>query len=414
MRIGQRAGLHRDGLSLGLSPFESEIRCRLWWQVVTLDDKASNLCGMAGQSSASLKSLRRPLNINDSDLDPKMKELPTERDGATEMIFCFMRNEVGKFLLSSHLSTSNQSSGTGRPNPTECIDGFESLLESKVLRYCDPLKPLHFFTAIVARCCVSMMHLGAHRLFSVGPRNVSDMSTAEKRDLFAHALKQVETDNLFQTSPMTQKFLWHINAELQWHSFVYLLFALRDSYLDSVDLSAAKADEMTTRKAWSEIDVMFTNRSNIIDDDTKALHVAICSLALKAWEAYEARTMIRNPHDLQTPRFVTLLRAAKASWRQGIQHARVGHGGTEQRPQQSDALTPISELVESVSSKQQSLYPKQRANVPMLWEGAFHDATIRDQILADPFSMDIDPLVWDEWDRLLEDPNAYGDFTGGF
>lgn len=37
VRIGQGLGLHRDGTSLGLSPFEIEMRRRLWWNIVVLD-----------------------------------------------------------------------------------------------------------------------------------------------------------------------------------------------------------------------------------------------------------------------------------------------------------------------------------------------------------------------------------------
>lgn len=41
VRIAQTLGVHRDGSHFGLSPFEIEMRRRLWWQVCILDARAS-------------------------------------------------------------------------------------------------------------------------------------------------------------------------------------------------------------------------------------------------------------------------------------------------------------------------------------------------------------------------------------
>lgn len=41
VRIAQTLGIHRDGSHFGLSPFEVEMRRRLWWQVCVLDARSS-------------------------------------------------------------------------------------------------------------------------------------------------------------------------------------------------------------------------------------------------------------------------------------------------------------------------------------------------------------------------------------
>lgn len=41
VRIAQTLGIHRDGSHFGLSPFEIEMRRRLWWQVCVLDARSS-------------------------------------------------------------------------------------------------------------------------------------------------------------------------------------------------------------------------------------------------------------------------------------------------------------------------------------------------------------------------------------
>jgi hypothetical protein len=40
-------GMHLDGILLGLSPFETEIRRRIWWQLRMYDFRAAELSGQA-------------------------------------------------------------------------------------------------------------------------------------------------------------------------------------------------------------------------------------------------------------------------------------------------------------------------------------------------------------------------------
>lgn len=45
VRLGQRMGLHRDGETLGLNPFDVEMRRRLFWQLLSLDGMSGQLSG---------------------------------------------------------------------------------------------------------------------------------------------------------------------------------------------------------------------------------------------------------------------------------------------------------------------------------------------------------------------------------
>lgn len=72
-RIGQRIGIHRDGASLGLSPFQTEMRRRLSWQVCILDAHTGQLSGSGGTMGSGLPDMIDPLNVNDEDLHPDMK-----------------------------------------------------------------------------------------------------------------------------------------------------------------------------------------------------------------------------------------------------------------------------------------------------------------------------------------------------
>jgi len=45
IRIAQRVGLNTDGTTFGLLPFEVEMRRRLWWQLILIDHRVSELSG---------------------------------------------------------------------------------------------------------------------------------------------------------------------------------------------------------------------------------------------------------------------------------------------------------------------------------------------------------------------------------
>ena len=136
VRLGQRIGLHRDGTLVGLSPFETEIRRRVWWRLLALDGQTAELCG-AGLSVAFPRyDCKRPLNVNDSDLSPNMSALPSEHDGPTEMIFCGFRYEIGLFLRNVKANSKWMGVGLSEAaveEKTNQLDELQALIERKYL-----------------------------------------------------------------------------------------------------------------------------------------------------------------------------------------------------------------------------------------------------------------------------------------
>lgn len=52
IRIAQRMGLHKDGQGSQLSPFQVEMRRRLWWQIIVLDRTTAEISGAGKFASA--------------------------------------------------------------------------------------------------------------------------------------------------------------------------------------------------------------------------------------------------------------------------------------------------------------------------------------------------------------------------
>ncbi|KAJ6157419.1 hypothetical protein N7470_005011 [Penicillium chermesinum] len=172
MRIAQRIGIHRDGAGYGLSPFDTEIRRRVWFQLVILDATSAQSCGVASSPMLPTSDSRPPANVNDSDLDPLMKQPPSEKDGVTDMMFCLARSEFGKWLRrwsaadgsdpSNSPWASLASSSMSSRGKDEAVKELESLLEEKYLKYCDPSIPLHSVTIMMARSAILYTRLMIH------------------------------------------------------------------------------------------------------------------------------------------------------------------------------------------------------------------------------------------------------------
>ncbi|KAM6517739.1 hypothetical protein FSOLCH5_006507 [Fusarium solani] len=99
VRIAMSMGYHRDGTRLHLSPFETEMRRRIWWQIVMYDIKLGIDCGLTYSCIPKRFDTRQPLNLNDVDLFPDATGELVHRDGPTEMAFVMIIHRVAAYLL---------------------------------------------------------------------------------------------------------------------------------------------------------------------------------------------------------------------------------------------------------------------------------------------------------------------------
>lgn len=91
-------GLHRDGELLGLPPFETEMRRRVWWQIILIDTVYALMSGLGQSLLPRSWDTKRPTNIHDADLYPNMTTLQP-RNGPTDMIYCLVGYEVAQMII---------------------------------------------------------------------------------------------------------------------------------------------------------------------------------------------------------------------------------------------------------------------------------------------------------------------------
>ena len=95
IRMAQALGLQRDGSHFDhLTPYEVEIRRRVWWAVCVLDVRASEDQGTELTITNGSFDTKIPLNINDVDIAPQMKQTPPERQGVTDTTFAVVTYEL--------------------------------------------------------------------------------------------------------------------------------------------------------------------------------------------------------------------------------------------------------------------------------------------------------------------------------
>lgn len=143
VRMAQLIDLHEEPGNNYL-PFEAEMRRRLWWHICGLESRAAEE-GVARQTSIMEdRNVRIASNLNDIDLDPKMKETPAPRPGVADTSFLVMRLEI--VTLAHRLWTiKKRFKLEGRMEETAAIQqeqraaltDFRSKVKKDLLDFCD-------------------------------------------------------------------------------------------------------------------------------------------------------------------------------------------------------------------------------------------------------------------------------------
>ena len=231
IRLSQALGVHRDGQQFGLSPFETEMRRRLWWQICTLDVRASEDHGCDPSIIEQSFDTKFPLNINDEDINTSMKEPPTEHEGATEMTFDLIRYSVSttvrrlSYMPPGPGPCRIRNAGLSLEDKERMIEDLHQYLERKFLRHCDTKVPLHWVAATVARLIMAKMWLVVHHPFSRADAG-EGLPQVIKDRLFLTSVEVIEFSRLLETEKTTLKWGWLFRTYVQWHALAFVLSQL--------------------------------------------------------------------------------------------------------------------------------------------------------------------------------------------
>ncbi|KAG8407078.1 hypothetical protein J3458_020573 [Metarhizium acridum] len=107
VRMAYSMGYHRDGESLGLGPFETEMRRRIWCQIIIQDAKNALLSGLSAAMLPMQWDTKPPLNINDVDMSPSSDSPIVPREGPTEMAYVLIARLIYAYKIDcdNHIDT---------------------------------------------------------------------------------------------------------------------------------------------------------------------------------------------------------------------------------------------------------------------------------------------------------------------
>ncbi|KAK2606258.1 hypothetical protein QQS21_003306 [Conoideocrella luteorostrata] len=226
IRIAQSIGIHRDGKKLGLSPFESEIRRRLWWYLVGRDGRAAEDLGLheyPTPNGSLFGGAELPLNIDDSDLDPDMKELPRPKTGWTRMLPMLVNIHITR-AWADLLQLSWSSTST--PPSYEARDRIVANLISTVedmLRGCNPVIPMHKLTIATGQFITRKLEFVTRQQWEAHHH-------PEQQELLATEETLMEALNLFEEGEnmldeeLLRTYHWSMRSYPQYHLMLFILW----------------------------------------------------------------------------------------------------------------------------------------------------------------------------------------------
>lgn len=258
VRIAQDLNLHRDGQATGFSPFDTEIRRRLWWQISVLDIRACEDRGSFPLIDHNLCSTKVPLNINDDDIYPDMRTPPPERIGCTDLSFSRLCQEASivapRFFSPVPASVDDdEKRDRWQAEIQQGVEDFKETLHSKFVVHCNHAIPIQHVISQVVQIVTSEFWLLVH--YPIQTRRYAFKSKATKQEILAVAITHLRVDYQLAIHPLSIKYKWYYETYVQWHPLAVALAEL------CVQTRGPQVDE-----AWTVVDAVYERaRSRVTD-----------------------------------------------------------------------------------------------------------------------------------------------------
>ncbi|KAI3321590.1 hypothetical protein HD806DRAFT_524048 [Xylariaceae sp. AK1471] len=218
IRMGQALGLQRDGTYFEhLTPFEIEIRRRVWYSLCALDVRASEDQGTDFTIQYGSFDTKLPLNINDDEIDVHTKQTPMEREGLTDITVPLT------FMDISNISRQMMSPGVGLEEQNRLLDTTYAILEKRYLRFLTESGDITYWVpVVVTRLMGGKLTLFTHLpvLFSSPGEHFSD---EVRNKLLVAAIEVAEFNHALNAEKACRQWRWAFQTYTHWHAVVYLL-----------------------------------------------------------------------------------------------------------------------------------------------------------------------------------------------
>ncbi|KAI0396519.1 hypothetical protein F5Y17DRAFT_105480 [Xylariaceae sp. FL0594] len=325
IRLAQGLNIHRDGdgssSSSRLTPYEAEMRRRLWWQLIVLDIRAAEDRGTNTIIARGSYDTRLPHNIDDADFGPDTTAPLEDRPGPTDATFSLCTAQCsGLFLRLEHAPSSSsspkgnlppaaaaaaaaQSSSSSREEEEEDMVRQARHLEAQFVRGADPNHVGSYLASMLVRLIILKMWLVTR--YPLHPRGTAAAAAARRRTTIPSsssssskppsgvfplknpdyhapsippatrdeplatlrtALSAIELQEYMQTGPYSDRFRWWTDTYVQWHPLAVALAELCSISNTSITTTSTAENEMIVDRAWHVVDDVFPRWSRTIAD----------------------------------------------------------------------------------------------------------------------------------------------------
>ena len=223
VRMAQYLGLQRDGTHFKhLSPFEIEMRRKVWWTLCTLDLRASEDQGTDLTITSGSFDTKFPLNINDVDINPESEQMPTEHDGLTDMSYACINFETGDIMMQMMAPGVRDDV----KNQSHLLNKLRHKFEQGYFQYTKKSGNIAYWVAVtIARLVTAKMTLIINLpvLFSSPSQHVSDEI---RNNMLVSAIEVAEYNHELNAEQACRQWRWIYQTYTHWHAIVYLLIEI--------------------------------------------------------------------------------------------------------------------------------------------------------------------------------------------
>lgn len=226
-RVAVSTNFHHDGSnSANITPFEIEMRRRLWWQICFIDSRSEDVQVSEYKISEGMFDTEIPANEDDANLSPGMSNPPVLAERWTDMTFFLIRCEVWK--LSRRLQSVTTTSNASPPDideRLELLQQSQARIEKSYLKHLDPNQPLHSFVATSTRLFLTKVDLILHtKQHSAIAAELQSSDTSQSDKVFMSSLSIIEYIYALQNESSWSGWSWQIQGrQPPWHALRVVL-----------------------------------------------------------------------------------------------------------------------------------------------------------------------------------------------
>ena len=230
IRLGTALGVHRENSRPGLTPFITEMRRRLWWELVSLDIRGVEERGSDPIIIPLTFNTKLPLNINDEDISPDSTALPPPRDEFTQITKALASSIIWIYAMRVGWIRPIQEGEMSVPGSSfaereKAIDELVVELRNRIFKLCDPSNPLAWSTSVVMRLILCRLRLVLYH------PPLHDSSSAQSDHVSGDTVLKVATElneysHLLDTEPTAAPYRWFFATYVQWHALAAALAEL--------------------------------------------------------------------------------------------------------------------------------------------------------------------------------------------